>query len=54
MDDIVVAYNCQSLFRSFKDKLTDKFKSKDPRELSKVLYMGKMQTAVGGLFLSHE
>ena len=54
VDDIVVAYNCQSMFRSFRDKLTHKFKCKDLGELSKVLNMGIMRTADGGLFLSQE
>ena len=54
VDDIVVAYNCQSMFRSFRDKLTTKFKCKDLGELSKVLNMGILRTADGGLFLSQE
>ena len=48
VDDIVIAHNCGSMFRSFKDKLTRRFKCKDLGELSKVLNMGIMRTADGG------
>ena len=54
MDDIVIAYNNQSIFRSFKDMLTTRFKCKDLGELSKALNMGITRTADGGLFLSQE
>ena len=52
VDDIVIAYNCASMFRSFKDKLTNRFKCKDLGELNKVLNMGIMRTSDGGLFVS--
>ena len=54
VDDIVVAYNSQIMFWSFRDKLTNKFKCKDHGDLWKVLNMGIMQTADGALFLSQE
>ena len=54
VNDIVIAYNNQSMLRSFKDKLTTKSKCKDLGELSNVLNMGITQTGDGGLFLLQE
>ena len=54
VDDIVIAFNNQTMFRSFKDKLTHRFKCKDLDELSKALNMSITRTADGGLFLSQE
>ena len=54
VDDIVIAYNNQSMFRSFKDKLTTRFKCKDLCELLKSLNMVITRKADGGLFLSQE
>ena len=54
VDDIVIAYNNHSMFRSFKDKLKTRFKCKDLGELLKALNMGITRTADGGLFLSQE
>ena len=54
MDYIVIAHNNNSMFRSFKDKLTRRFKCKDLGELSKVLNMGILRTADGELFISQE
>ena len=51
LDDIVVAYNCQSLFWSFENELTHKFKCKDLDEKSNVLKMRIMRTTDGGQFL---
>ena len=45
VDDIVIAYFNQSIFRSFKDKLTTRLKCKDLGGLSKALNMGIRQTA---------
>ena len=54
LDDTVVAYNCQRVVWSFRDKLTHKFKCKDLNELSKVLNMEIIKIVVGGLFLLQE
>ena len=54
VDDIDVAYNCQGMFRTFRDKLTTKFNWKDLGELLKVLYIGFLWTTDEGLFLSQE
>ena len=50
VDDIVISFNNQSMFKSFKDKLTHRLKCKDLGELSKALNMGITHTADGGLF----
>ena len=49
--DIDVAYNCPSMFQSFRVTLTHKFQCKDIGELSKGFIMGIMRTADYGLFL---
>ena len=54
VNDIAIAYNNQSTFRSFKDKLTTRFKCKELGELLKALNMGITRAADGDLFLSQE
>ena len=54
VDNIVIVYHNQSMFRPFKDKSTHQFKYKDLGKLSKALNMGITLTPDGALFLSQE
>jgi hypothetical protein len=52
VDDIIIAYNCESIFQSFRAKLTSRFKCKDLGTLTRALNMEISRTADGGVFLS--
>jgi len=54
VDDIVIAYNDKSLFKSFQSKLTSRFQCKNLGSLTRVLNMDIARTRDGGLFLSQE
>ena len=52
VNNIVIAYNCASMFRYIKDKLTHRSKCKELKQLNEELNTGIMRTADGGLFVS--
>ena len=54
VDDIIIAYNCETMFQSFRSKLTHRFKCKDLGTLTRALNMEIVRTADGSVFLSQE
>ena len=54
VDDIIIGYNCDSMFKSFRDKLMNRFKCRDLGTLTRALNMEVSRTADGGVFLSQE
>ena len=52
VDDVIIAHNCDSMFQSFRSKLTSRFKCKDLDTLIRALNMEIVRTAHGGVFLS--
>ena len=53
-DDIAIAHNSGSMFKSFKDKLSRCLKFKDLGKLSQVLNMGILRTGDRELLISQE
>jgi hypothetical protein len=54
VDDIVIAYNDNSLFSSFRSKIMTRFQCKNLGSLSRVLNMDILRTREGGLYLTQE
>lgn len=54
VDDIIIGYNCDSMFKSFRDKLMNRFKCRDLGTLTRALNMEVSRTADGGVLLSQE
>ena len=54
MDDIIIGYNCDSMFASFRDKNMNRFKCRDLGTFTRALSMEVTRIADGEIFLCQE